>query len=196
MRIGGASAMGRAVLPDPPLGHPRTDPTGAGENLRSLGGRDVCPLDGHADIYVIRTSDTCRARHYSTGQRKRQSVPVRSRCEAQADEARPFDNDPLVDGAKLHPRIVDRVGGTVCSPAVLRLGRQTLMDRVARLTLVTLDSTAFNIPMSVGEVAALICYHRFCACRTGHRRISRYPPVRPAASMANWATRTAWPGSQ
>jgi hypothetical protein len=42
------------------------------------------------------TSDSCRARHNSLWQRERESVPVRRRCEAQADEARPFDDDPFI----------------------------------------------------------------------------------------------------
>jgi hypothetical protein len=41
-------------------------------------------------------------------------VSVRGRCEAQADEARPFDNDPLIDrvdhvGLLLHE--IDRLPG-------------------------------------------------------------------------------------
>jgi hypothetical protein len=48
-------------------------------------------------------------------------------------------------------RIVSRGRAAVYSPAVLRRGRQTVMDRVARLTLVTLDSTAIQQPDERGR---------------------------------------------
>jgi hypothetical protein len=41
---------------------------------------------------------------------------------------------------------VNPARGAVYSPAVLHPEGQTVVDRVARLTLVTVDCTAFNIP--------------------------------------------------
>ena len=46
-----------------------------------------------------------------TWQRERDSVLVRRQGETQANEARPFDDDPLVDRAQMSTRGVD--GGTV-----------------------------------------------------------------------------------
>ncbi len=40
-------------------------------------------------MYGIRAVESCRARHHSIWQRERDTVPIRGRCEAQADEARP-----------------------------------------------------------------------------------------------------------
>jgi len=37
-------------------------------------------------------------------------VPVRRRCEPQADEARPFDDDPLVDSVDHVGLLLDQIG--------------------------------------------------------------------------------------
>jgi hypothetical protein len=47
----------------------------------------------------MRTSDSCRARHYNLfRQRKRQSVRVGRRGQPDTDDFGPSDRDPLVDG--------------------------------------------------------------------------------------------------
>ncbi len=65
----------------------------------------------------IRALDSCRARHNSIWQRERESVPLQRRREAQADEARPLDDDPVVDR-------VQQVG--------LLLGNVSVLPRLAQ----------------------------------------------------------------
>lgn len=94
-----------------------------------------------------------RARGKRIGRRERRSVSVRCRCEAQADEARPLDDDPLVDRCGAHQTSLYRVGLLQWIASLLVKGEQGMIG-AGSIVVACADHAMGYVPAALRRAAS------------------------------------------